>query len=209
MQKTRKRKDKIKMSEVKTSWTKATTDPSTAMISLVSCIEAGKNAWIEIRKNGDQAFPIMIPNPLLNNPFNWTQSYGTTRNDAERASHDYLNETEKDLTHNWVACYGTKEAIELYQTEGLITEGLCDGSICHPVRIKDANTYRSNITGDNYKYDYWTTYWKPKDGISYYVADESIGNVFTICYNDDPADKYTSLIKTAQFLTDYANRIGR
>lgn len=194
--------------EVYTSWTKATTNANVAMIGLMSCIESGHNAWIEIRKNGEQSFPIKIKNPKLENPFNWTMSYGVPRNEYDLLNYNYFNDTEKDLTFNWIACYGERNSIYEYQKNGIISEGMFQGKgICHPVKIKDANFYRKNILGDNYKYDYWVTHWKPKDNIAYWVVDESIGDVFTICFDNKTINKSESIKKAAQFLMVYANRL--
>lgn len=41
-----------------TNWTRATTNLLDAIESLHSAIKYGCNAWIEIRKNGDQSYPI-------------------------------------------------------------------------------------------------------------------------------------------------------
>jgi len=186
---------------VYTNWTKATKNPSEAMLGLISCIEHGCNAWIEIRKNGEQDFPIIIKNPELDNPFNWTMSYGVPRNESEMMKYNYFNETERDLTYNWVACFGSEESIKQYQENGLVTKGLSLGiGKCHPVRVEDANTYRREITGDNYKYSYWVTYWQPIDGISRWVVDERQGEVFTICYNKEPVNKFEAMKKAADFL---------
>lgn len=195
------------MGNVSTRWMQATTDPSEALIGFVSCLESNKNAWIEIRKNGDQDYPIMKKNPLLDNPFNWTSAYGVPRNEEEMANGQYFNNTEKDMTYNWIAAFGTEKAIEEYQKNGTITEGLMNGGgISHPVRIKDANAYRRDIIGDNYKYGYFVQYWKPKDGIKYYVVDDSIDDVFVICFDDGPVDKTKAIIRTARFLAAYADK---
>lgn len=196
------------MSKVYTSWTEATNNASKAMISLISCLDSNKNAWIEIRKNGDQDSPIKTKNPALDNPFNWEMSYGVPRNEDEMKKHHYFNETEKDLTFNWIAGFGDENAIKEYQVNGIISKGLLNGTgICHPVRIKDANLYREKFVGDNYEYGYWTTYWKPKNNIPYWIVDETIGDVFTICYNDEPVDKADAIVKTAQFMLEYANSL--
>lgn len=196
-------------SKVYTTWTEATNNASKAMIGLLSCIESGRNAWIEIRKNGEQSYPIKIKNPALDNPFNWEMSYGIPRNENDMLNHSYFNETERDLTYNWMACFGEKKAIEEYQKNGTISKELFNGTgICHPVRIKDANFYRKNIIGDNYEYGYWVTYWKPKKNIPYWIVDESIGDVFTICFNDDIiVDKAEAIRKAAEFMLAYANEI--
>lgn len=198
------------MSEVLTSWTEAMTDPYKAIIALISCLQHNKNAWIEIRKNGDQAFPIMKKNPELDNSFNWTMSYGTTRNEDEINKRGYFNDTEKDLTFNWTACFGTEKAIEEYQKNDVVSPDMFNGSICHPVRIKDANAYRRDVVGDNYDYTYFVTYWKPKKGIESWIVDESIGDVFVVCYEkdtDEKVDKKKAMVTAAQLLLAYAETI--
>lgn len=196
------------MGEISTRWTQATKDPNEAMISLVSCLEAGLNAWIELRKNGNQELPIKIKNPLLDNPFNWAFNYGTLRNDKELEKENWFNDTEKDLTLNWVACFGERKAIDAYQKDGTISAGMFTGmGICHPVRIEDANYYRREIVKDGYKYGYFVDHWKPKDSIPYWVVDETAGDVFTICYTEGPVDKKEALKRAAQFMLDYADRL--
>lgn len=195
------------MSKVYTTWSEATTNANKAMMQLVSCIESGKNAWIEIRKNGEQEYPIKKKNPELDNPFNWDMMYGAPRNESEMMNYKYFNDTQKDLTYNWTACFGEKNAIKEYQSNGKITKELFNGmGICHPVRIKDANFYRKNIVGDNYEYGYWVTYWKPKKNIPYWIVDDSIGEVFTICFNEEAVNKKEAIKRAAQFIMEYANK---
>lgn len=194
------------MGEKDTTWTNATKNPSEAMMGLVSCLETGRNAWIEVMENGSQEHPIKIKNPLLDNPFNWTMCYGRPRNENELAEHDYFNEVEKDLTYNWTTAFGTKEAIEAYQKDGTVSKELFEGGIIHPVKIEDADAYRRDIVKDNYKHGYWVVYWRPKDGISYYIVDDSAGGVFTVCHNNEPVDKKEALIRAAQFLLAYAEK---
>lgn len=197
------------MSDVYTNWTGATVNPYDAIAGLMSCLNAGKNAWIERRQNGDQAFPVTKKNPELDNPFNWTMMYGTPRSDKALAEHEYFNETDRDLTYNWVACYGNSEAIEKYQTDGTVTDGLLFGEsgICCPVRIEDADRYRKEVRGDGYAYGYWTTWWKPKGDIPYRVVDKDVGDVFVICYDDGPFDMKKAVRQAADFMKSYAESL--
>lgn len=96
-------------------------------------------------------------------------------------NYKYFNDTEKDLTYNWIACFGSE----------------------------DANYYRKNIIGDNYNYNYWTTYWRPRTNIPYWIVDDNVGDVFTICFNDEVVDKAKTIKKTAQFMMEYADKISR
>lgn len=92
-----------------TNWTKATTNLLDAISSLQYAIQCGYNAWIEIRKNGDQAYPIEKNTGAENNPFNWTGLYGLPK---ALENHKYLNDTERDLTENWMQAFGDAKAIE-------------------------------------------------------------------------------------------------
>ena len=130
------------MNKTDTTWTQATTNPSEIMLGLVSCLESGKNAWIEIRKNGDQAYPVS------ETPFNWEMNYGGPRNEQQLKNYDFFNETEKDLTYNWISCFGTKEAVDLYQANGTVMEGLfLGGNIACPVRLLTGNRKKSLSAG--------------------------------------------------------------
>lgn len=197
------------MGSVKTNWTEATQDLTTAIVSLLAAIESGRHAWIEIRKNGNQEFPILKKNPVLDNPFAWESLYGTVRKDTKPGQ--YFNETEKDLAKNWVACFGTEEAVQAYEQEGRIIEGLISrrGGIAHPVRIDDANAYRKQYWGEEYHYEYWKYEWAPKKGIPYEIVDESIGDVFVICTDDQAPDKMNDIRKAAKFLNEYAEKLER
>lgn len=138
----------------------------------MSCIENGCNAWLEIRKNGDQAHPIRKKNPELENPFNWTMRCSLPRTEEELKKCKFFNEMEKDLTHNWTFFFGTKETVALYQKEGIPTKELFSptGGYRCPVRIKTTDAIRE----DGYKYGYWMVSWVPKPNISYWIVDESI-----------------------------------
>ena len=193
---------------MKTNWTKATVDANAAMLGLISCVQHDKNAWIEVQKNGEQEYPIMKKNPALDDPFNWTMLYGVPYNEKELTEHSYFNDTERDLTIFWTACYGIQSAIDAYQKDRTLLEGLImGGGICHPVRIEDAVRYREMYVGDGYKYNTWTTFWKPKEGIPYYVVDERIEKVFVICYDNEPVDAAAAIRRAAQFMLGYADSL--
>lgn len=192
--------------DVKTNWTSATKNPYEALSGLMSCISAGKNAWIEVRENGDQEIPIKKRNPLLDNPFNWTMSYGTCRNEYEFKNRNYFNETEKDLTWNWTYCFGQPDAIEAYKTMGKVSADLFNGETGCPVRISDANAYRKSI-GDLYDYSYFMTYWKPLPEIPYHIIDETVGKVFTICYNEELVDQIKAIRTAGKFLLEIAEKM--
>lgn len=192
-----------------TDWTMATNNVGRAMAGFVSCCESGKNAWIEVRRNGNQAYPMKIKNPELDNPFNWTMSYGIPRTSEIMTEHDFFNETEKDLVKNWVACFGEQVAIKKYQEEGVISKELFNGSICHPVRIEDADRYRREIVGDNYEYGFWATMWKAIDDTPYWVVDKSVGEVYTVCYDDEPVDKVKAFRQAAEFMAACARKLER
>lgn len=198
--------------ESKTNWTKATTNPSEALAGLVSCLNAGYNAWIEIRENGQQEIPLKVKNPELDNPFNWRSSFGVIRPQAEK--NEYFNETEKELTEKWIEVFGDYEAFVKYKETGEISEGLilletdssCEKRVRFPIRIEDANRYRAEFSGDGYKYGYWQNAWAPNPelNIPYYIVDDSVGFVFTICYNTEPVDMGYALRRVAEYLNKFA-----
>ena len=193
--------------EIRTSWTQATTDAHRALMGLLSCLDAGYNAWLEIRKNGDQDFPIMIPNPELEKPENWTMSYGIPRPKDNFADEKFLNETEKDLTLNWTAVFGEKEAAENYYRTGKLSKDNIKGiGYCHAVRIQDANEFRKAIDGYS-GYGYWATRWQPQKGISYRVPAQ-IEQVFTVCNTQEPCNKARTIKRAGEFLIQYANTIN-
>lgn len=188
---------------VRTDWSKATTDIMIAMNSLMSAIEAGFQAWIEIRKNGDQKFPINIKNPELDNPFNWTMLFDTYK--KPDCNENYFNETEKELTLNWTYVYGTEDAVEEYRKTGNVTEKLLNGKVFCPIRKKDIEKYYLK-NGKEY-FNPMTTKWVSNPSAPYYIPDETIESVFVICTESDPKEKFSKaeLIKKAgEFLIAYA-----
>lgn len=191
---------------VKTNWATATKNPYEALSGLLSCINARKNAWIELRKNGDQEIPIKKRNPLLEDPFNWTMSYGICRNEDEFKNRNYFNKTEKDLTRNWTYCFGQPDAIEAYKTSRKVSADLFNGGIGCPVQITDANAYRKSI-GDPYDYSYFMTYWKPLPEIPYQIIDETVGKVFTICYNEELVDPIKAIRTAGEFLLEISKQM--
>jgi hypothetical protein len=193
--------------EVCTGWTEATTDVNKALIGLISCLESGYNAWLEIRKNGDQDFPIKISNPVLNKPENWTMSYGIPRPKDNFANERFLNETEKDLTLNWIAVFGEKEAADNYYKTGKVSKENFKGmGYCHAVKIEDANKYRKSLDGYS-GYSYWATRWQPRNEIPYWMSAQ-IEQVFTVCYTHEPCNKAEAIRKAGEFLIQYANTIN-
>jgi len=196
--------------EFKTNWTHATTNPSKALAGLISCLNAGYNAWIEVRENGHQDLPVMKKNPMLDDILNWESYCGTIRSDKHEPI--YFNETEKELCLNYVEVTSTVTAYERYKKTGEISKGLIvlacekpdDDLIRCPIPIVDANRYRKEITGDGYEYGYWMNHWRAKKGIEAYIVDDSVGFVFTICYNTEPVDMGYALRRAAEYLNKFA-----
>lgn len=196
---------------VRTSWSKATTDPNIAVADLIACLQSGLNAWIEVQKNGEQEFPIMRVNPELDDPFNWTSLYGAYQKlDPEIT---YLNDMEKELTLYWMQAFGTNKAVRAYKEDGSITQGLIEGGgVSFPVRIKDAQEYRDTYKKDGYCYQYpsfnrpvWMNRWKPKEGVPTYVPDPDIKEVFVICYNCEEPCLKDNLLRASEFLKKCAD----
>lgn len=185
-----------------TSWTEATENPWAALVALVSCIHSGKNCWIEMQKNGEQDFPVMVPNPALDDPFNWTMNYGTPG--APNEDTKYLNETQKDLTFNWTACFGEERAVEKYKRTGKLTHKAIKGmGVCFPCRKADFLKLRTDLKGWTFE-NLWTTYWEPKDKMPYRVP-KRIDRVFVVCFDDKPADSKLSLMRASAFLSEVAH----
>lgn len=187
-------------------YSQPTTSLETAIIKFMNAMEGNLNVELKVCDNAKVQFPITVKNPELNNPFNWTMEYGSLRNHKEEFA-NYFNETQKDLTLNWVAAYGEKQAIEAYQKDGTISKGLMKGTgYCHPIRIEDANWYREHIIKDNHKYGTFVTHWAPKDNIPYYVPDPSVKKCYAVCYREEEMQDKTDILKTfGQFIIDHAD----
>lgn len=196
-----------------TNWCKATENPYEAIANLISCLNSGKNAWIEYQKNGEQEYPLVIKNPALENPHNWTSSVMCCggRDDSV----PFFNETLKDLAKNWINVFSCSEkAVKAYEEKGKVTKGLIrlatdrvyETYKCN-VRKKDATRYRKEFVGDDYDYEKMVGYhlWEPKEGIPYYIPDPNIDKVFVVCYNCEPVDIKKSLRSAAEFLLNIAN----
>lgn len=198
---------------IRTNWTKAMTDYQEALLALQACRGSFRMCWLELRENGDQAFPITTVNPALDDPFAWDFSYGTYVSPGYLPKHKFLNDTERDLTYNWISGYGDPVAIEKYKKNRELTKGLnANVGTCFPIRIEDAQKYRDTFVGDGYVYTYpeknggIVNFWKPKKGIPAYVPDKTIGKVFTVCTapEGDVISEADSLERTAKTLMEYA-----
>lgn len=185
-----------------TNWTQATQNPIEALTSLMTAIKMkpGIKVWLELQKNGDQAWPVMVPNSDLSKPENWTMSYGVPSKPSEEEL-QRMNEYERDMTLNYTACFGEPEAIEIYYREGRVTKGLMKGiGTCFAMKKTDVIKHRHDLQKMNWTADdLWTTYWKPK-GIAYQVPAD-IDKVYVICINDElPMDEQTGIQTAIDFL---------
>lgn len=190
-----------------TNWTQAVTSIEEAFFGLLQCKKYHKNVWIEVQKNGDQEYPILISNPILDDPFNWTMAYGVPRNEEEMERHHYLNDTEKDLTFNWYCAFGKKAAVTLYKNSRKVTSGLFptpSGGIVCPVRITDIDAWRKRHGAEPFNYT-WMTYWKPIEGFSHYVPAD-IDRVLVVCYDDKPYDELRHFEKLFRILVKGAEK---
>lgn len=192
-------------------WSAPTTDVWKAITSLLGCIASGRtNAWLEVHENTDPELPfkIKIPNPMLNNPFNWAFVCRMPRDEkciSEKGS--FFNKTQEDLTRHWILSVGTEEALAKYKECGEITEDLmCGTGIEFPIRIEDANRYREMFVGDGYQYGSMMCFWTPRDDIELYVPDPDVDKVYVVCYDFSPkhVDMKQSLTMAATFLKDHA-----
>ena len=198
---------------VRTNWTTATTNYQDALCALRACRGSFPSCWLELRENGDQAFPINIINPALDDPFAWEFHYGTFVSPEALRAHKFLNDTQRDLTYYWIAGYGEPAAVAKYKETRELTKGLSMGvGMCYPLRIEDAQQYRDTFVGDGYVYRYpengggFVNFWKPKAGIPIYVPDKTVGKVFTVCTDmeGDIISEADSLERTAKTLEEYA-----
>lgn len=206
--------DKIN-NKVYTDWTTAKVNYQEALLALQACRGSHATCWLELRDNGDQTYPIKMPNPLLDDPFSWRYSYGTVTSPDNLKAHKFLNETERDLTYNWIVGYGNPEAIAKYKENRELVEGLCFGAgngICFPIRIEDAQKYRDIFMKDGYRYGKpgkgtcFVVFWEPQKEITYCVPDPKVGKVLVICYNHQRTamSEADSIAKTAATLSEYA-----
>lgn len=178
----------------RTNYTHATTNPYIAIAGLHSAMTSGLNAWIELQNNGEQDYPIVVPNPALDNPFNWNSSCSFPGRSEEKK---FFNETEKDLHENWTTCFGTKEAVEDYQTKGIVSDALSKGmGVCTPIKKEDLLKIRPDLKG----YEFWENLWTNNNEIQRWIPDPSIGKVYVVCTNDEPLDKEKSLAQLKEFV---------
>jgi len=113
----------------------------------------------------------------------------------------YWNDTEKDLTLNWTACFGEREAVDKYQETGEITTDASKGmGICHPVKKTDLLKIRPDLEGQNL----WTTHWTPKKEIPKWIPDPEVKKVFVVCTNDEPTTKGDVIKNAISFLQKIA-----
>lgn len=201
-------------SVVSTNWTKAMVSYQEALLALQACKGSHEICWLELRENGNQTWPITMPNPVLEDPFAWRFSYGTIMSPEKLKSHDFLNHTQRDLTYNWIAGYGDLEAIEKYKKNREIVEGLFSGcGTSFPIRIEDAQRYRDTFTRDGYRYGKpgentcFVDFWVPKDGIEYRVPDPKVGKVLVVCFDQsrNTVSEADSIARTAITLNEYAD----
>jgi hypothetical protein len=176
--------------DIYTNWSQATKNINIAILAVLSASKANRKAWIELRENGDQSFPIMIPNPVLNDHFKWTMSYGIPNDELSLNNYNFINATEEDLAKNYVACFASHDVIDEYKKTGIIPDNVSGMGICFPKkRTKDDLS--------------WTYYWKPIDNIPYRIPDPNVGLVFTVCTTDEDSSEINTLIKIEKFIHDY------
>lgn len=140
------------------------------------------NVSIVVVKNLNHDSPIQIPNPALDNPFNWTSSCSSpgsfTKDEIDKAH----NKTHRELMLEWTDCFGTREAVRLYQEENIITPELSSGrGFSTLIKQSDLISIRPDLKG----YKFWKHLFVPKKGIPYWVPDPSIDYVYAVVILDD------------------------
>ena len=108
-----------------TSWTEATLNPFKAVKGLVSCLQSGRNAWIERQENGKQDFPLVENNPDLSDISNWTSSgaYGCRDWEAEKKKIEAdakMHPTAKKLKLEYTTAFGTEKEYQKYLKTGKV-----------------------------------------------------------------------------------------
>ena len=106
----------------KTNWTSATHNPFKAFKGLVSCLQSGYNAWIELQENGKQDNPLLETNPNINNLSTWKSSGSYFVQDwakeKERIENDTIHPFAKKLMLEYTTVFGSEEEYENYLKTG-------------------------------------------------------------------------------------------
>lgn len=168
-----------------TNWSKATTNLFEAIKSLLSALQAGKIAHLEIMKNEDVAYPIKVENPETLKMENWTMMFGLPKQNDQV---DFWNETERYLVQECYHTYATPEAIRLFEEEGLITEELMlNGGTEYMIPFDIAREIRLAQDGYDLATNQWArgTYYRIKDGIEHWVIDPKVKWVFVVVIEED------------------------
>jgi len=157
-------------------WSQATTNIFKAIRDLIQAMKHCPDSYLAYIPNAEAGFPNKITNPLLDDPFNWTMNYGVQNPPGE--DEIYINDTQKDLTLNWVASFGIKRSITRYRRYGILDKGLVKGmGTCFPLRKSDFLKLRTDLEPD---FNLWTTHWKPLDGIEYWVPNPKVKRVYVV-----------------------------
>ncbi len=181
----------------------ATTNLIDAIQKCSKAIDRHIGSYIEIGENKNAEQPVRIVNPELDDPFNWYSGMAYKR--SSNAEPRFLNTTHEDLHHNWFSAFGTKQAVEAYQRDGTMLDGLIEnGGISHPLPFSVGVEY-----GINEEYlQGWNRIWEPKKGIKRYIIDPKIDKVYIVVNGDDRiGTKQQSLQRLAKFIADNANNL--
>jgi hypothetical protein len=175
-----------------TTWSQATSDKLAAVENLISCHRAGHRPIITKRNNLDLGafeYPLNIPNPALNDWRNYTMSYGVPNSMNVYAQIAAIkNATEKDLAANYTSYFfeNQKEKDD-YLNKGKLPRKFTNRGVCGPMKKSDFLKLRPNLVKAGWgEGSLWTTFWKPLNGIPYYVA-EDCGEVYCVTIAAEPA----------------------
>ncbi len=203
------------MAKVNTSWSQASENIYQALAALFHAVDSGKNAWLELRKNGDQDYPVMIPNPDLDLIENWQELYVTTR--TEEAEKDLLskvlNDTERDLIQNYTTLQVTEDEAKQYRELGVLTAKMLkansDSTVRITVPIEKANEARRTHFNDHFDYSFFVSAWEAMPGIPYQIPDPNLPFVFTVCTDDNEPNLLWTLEQTERLLHDYRKMLNK
>lgn len=143
----------------------------------------GVKARIAKIRNKEAAWPILIPNPKLDDPNNWIQSFGVPLSHANIPNARFLNATEEDLTLHWTISHNLRYCTkcEVEYTIGMHNDPKCPTcggydivSVHRLVRLSDDP-------------DRWIWFWKPRPGTPYRIPDPSVEFVYVVVYDEESA----------------------
>lgn len=174
----------------KVYWSRALTDKKEALTALISLFLSNSYGEIKIVKNKD-CFHFISANQGQGEIWDYDCKW-IGQNTDYKPKYGTLS---YELHHNYIPCFSTQKARELYIKEGKVTQDLFAGiGIMTPVKIKD---YQDFFKTDNFPYFYKTHEWFIKKEKS---CDLNIDNVYVV-------DKLNETMDSKNFLEEVKRAI--